>query len=205
MSHSSPPLTSRVPTGYRFPRARLPATVFSILRCGSGNCYSIVVRISHPVTTTGRLPVFWGRFPVEIPQELAPKVPRNLHKVFVNEALASRVSNVQRSYLMPDDLLHLLRFHPWGPLGEFPQGGAPSRVSKRASTGTLVPLKTHAPLSLSGRLSTTSQSFQFMFPLPDPTMNIGSGRGSRPASCPALQLSRGGRACSTTPLTATGK
>ena len=83
--------------------------------------------------------MFWGRFPVEIPQELAPKVPRNLHKVFVNEALASRMSNVQRSYLMPDDLLHLLRFQPWGPLGEFPQGGAPSRVWKRASMGTLVP------------------------------------------------------------------
>ena len=150
MSHSSPPLTSRVPTGYRFPRARLPATVFSILRCGSGNCYSIVVRISHPVTTTGRLPVFWARFPVEIPQELAPKVPRNLHKVFVNEALASRVSNVQRSYLVPDDLLHLLRFHPWGPLGEFPQGGAPSRVSKRASTGNPVPLEPHHSAELVG-------------------------------------------------------
>ena len=54
---------------------------------------------------------------------------------------------------------------------------APPAGSGRGLQWDPGPLKTHAPLSLSGRLSTTSQSFQFMFPLPDPTMHIGSGGG----------------------------
>ena len=105
--------------------------------------------------------------------DLQQSFPRHLHKVFVNDALAHRVSNVQRSDLAPDDLLHLLKLHPWEPLGELPDVGASQQVLEEGLNRNPGSPEDPPSAELVG-VALDKPAVLPLFPLPDSTRTIGS-------------------------------